>query len=207
MTEAPIFIPGPPRLEARLARRPGVAGLVVAHPHPLYGGSLDNNVVATLAQAGGLAGWTTLRFNFRGVGLSQGRYDQGRGEAADLRAALDYLAGLGLTRLAVAGYSFGAWVAARVDPAGLDPAGALWVAPPLGMMPLTVGQVRLRPGLILAGGQDDFCPAGDLARLAKALGPGARVEVEPSADHFWGGHEGWLRERAAGYLAGLDPSG
>ena len=87
----------------------GVA--VIAHPHPLFGGTMDNKVVQTLARAFVLCGWTALRFNFRGVGGSEGTYDEGRGEAQDLLALVEALAPAGT--LALAGFSFGSFVTAQ----------------------------------------------------------------------------------------------
>ncbi|QJW85477.1 alpha/beta hydrolase [Ramlibacter terrae] len=86
----------------------GVA--VIAHPHPLHGGTMDNKVVQTLARAFVQCGWTAVRFNFRGVGTSEGGYDEGRGELQDLLAVLQGFAPTG--PLALAGFSFGAFVAA-----------------------------------------------------------------------------------------------
>ena len=85
--------------------------VVIAHPHPLFGGTMDNKVVQTLARAFVQCGWTALRFNFRGVGASQGTYDEGRGESEDLLTVVRELAGEG--PIAVAGFSFGAYVSAQ----------------------------------------------------------------------------------------------
>jgi alpha/beta superfamily hydrolase len=87
----------------------GVA--VIAHPHPLFGGTMDNKVVQTLARAFVQCGWTAVRFNFRGVGASEGAYDEGRGEAADFQQVVQAVAPEGA--LALAGFSFGAYVAAQ----------------------------------------------------------------------------------------------
>jgi uncharacterized protein len=86
---------------------------VVCHPHPLFGGTMDNKVVQTLARAFVQAGWTVLRFNFRGVGQSAGVYDEGRGEADDLRLQIQALAPSGAA-LALAGFSFGSFVMSQV---------------------------------------------------------------------------------------------
>jgi uncharacterized protein len=98
-----------PRLGAQTVR--GVA--VIAHPHPLFGGTMDNKVVQTLARAFVQAGWTAVRFNFRGVGDSAGAYDEGRGEADDLRAVIEHTCAAGAP-LALAGFSFGAFVTSQV---------------------------------------------------------------------------------------------
>jgi len=92
---------------------------VICHPHPLFGGTMDNKVVQTLARAFVLCGWTALRFNFRGVGSSEGAYDEGRGEAQDLLALVEALAPTG--PLALAGFSFGSFVTAQAVQ-------ALWAA-------------------------------------------------------------------------------
>ena len=85
---------------------------VIAHPHPLFGGTLDNKVVQTLARAFTQAGWTAVRFNFRGVGASEGVYDEGRGEVDDMLAVVQHAAPAG--ELALAGFSFGAFVTSQV---------------------------------------------------------------------------------------------
>ena len=90
-----FFASGPLRLEGRLSLALGLDAVVVTHPHPLYGGDLDNPVVAVLADAYRRRGYTALRFNVRGVGASGGHYADGRGERDDVRAAAEFLAGLG----------------------------------------------------------------------------------------------------------------
>ncbi len=85
---------------------------VIAHPHPLFGGTMQNKVVQTLARAFVQCGWQAVRFNFRGVGTSAGTYDEGRGEAADMLALIEQVAPEG--PLALAGFSFGAYVTSHV---------------------------------------------------------------------------------------------
>jgi uncharacterized protein len=96
-----------------LPERPSKGLAIICHPHPLFGGTMDNKVVQTLARAFVQAGWTALRFNFRGVGQSSGTYDEGRGEADDLRGLIKSLAPAG-SALAIAGFSFGSFVASQV---------------------------------------------------------------------------------------------
>ncbi|MDP1741754.1 MAG: alpha/beta fold hydrolase [Polaromonas sp.] len=97
-------------LDAPTGTSRGVA--VIAHPHPLFGGTLDNKVVQTMARAFTQAGWTAVRFNFRGVGASEGVYDEGRGEVEDMLAVVQHAAPTG--ELALAGFSFGAFVTSHV---------------------------------------------------------------------------------------------
>ena len=91
---------------------PPVGVAVIAHPHPLFGGTMDNKVVQTLARAFVSCGWTAVRFNFRGVGASEGAHDEGRGEAQDMLGVIEQVAAQG--ELAIAGFSFGAFVSSHV---------------------------------------------------------------------------------------------
>ncbi len=169
------------QLEGMLHEGDGGLAAVVLHPHPLYGGDMDNHVVLALRGTLAGAGTTTLRFNFRGAGRSQGEHDGGRGEATDARAAIDELRKLRPgCRLLLAGYSFGAQVAATVASAGqLD--GLVLVSPPVAMGALP----QLPEGvdtLIVTGEWDDIAPAERLAGLA---GPRRRVGVVEGASHAW----------------------
>jgi alpha/beta superfamily hydrolase len=178
-------------LEARLSLPSGArGGIALCHPHPLYGGDMDNPVVVRAAEVCGEAGFATVRFNFRGVGASTGVHDEGRGEQDDLGAALDHLAGLlpAGSPLAAVGYSFGAAVAGRV--AQRRPlAGVALIAPALAMPALTdldgLAAVAGRI-LIVAGTADPYCPPDALERLARAV-PRATVRTVDGADHFFFG--------------------
>jgi len=165
---------------------------------------MDNPVVIRVAEVAQSVGVATLRFNFRGVGTSSGKHGGGEAEQEDVRAALDALA----ERLpqgssvGLAGYSFGAWVAARLATAADLPALAL-VAPPLGMYDLDFLARTPGPTLLIAGSRDQYCPVEALGRLGQRLG--ATVEVIEGAEHFFFGKlfplgeavERWLRRWAA----------
>jgi alpha/beta superfamily hydrolase len=180
-------------LEARLVlpARP-LAGLVACHPHPLYGGDMHNPVVVRVTEVCGELGFATLRFNFRGVGGSQGIHDGGRGEERDVETALLHLRDVlePTTPLALAGYSFGAAVASQVatrsgGTGGL--AGLALIAPPLaltGEEPFAALESFSAPLLIVAGGQDAYCPRPALDALARRLS-GAVVTVVDGATHFF----------------------
>ena len=178
-------------IDARIALPPGASGgVALCHPHPLYGGDMENPVVVRAAEVCGEAGLATLRFNFRGVGASTGAYDEGRGEQDDLGAALDHLAGAlpAGAPLGAAGYSFGAAVAARV--AIRRPlAGVALIAPALAMPALAdLGDLAKVEGqvLIVAGTADQYCPLDALERLGRAV-PRATVRTVDGADHFFFG--------------------
>ena len=93
--------------EGLLQKNSAAKGVVITHPHPLYGGNMHNNVVVAISQAYQKLDYTTLRFNFRGVGGSQGSYGDGIGEQEDVSAAVAFLADLGMNQIDLAGYSFG----------------------------------------------------------------------------------------------------
>lgn len=162
-------------------------GLVLCHPHPLYGGDMDNPVVVRAAEVAREAGVTTMRFNFRGAGGSGGSHDNGQGEQEDVRAALRAVrARVPGGRLGLAGYSFGAWVASRVAAQEPDLSGLCLIAPPLAMFDVGLDGLGRLKGLVVAGTRDPYCPLPDLERVAAALPADAVTRIE-GADHFFFG--------------------
>lgn len=160
------------------------AAVVVAHPHPLYGGDRHNPVVTTMVNALAGAGVAALRFDFRGVGASEGTHDEGNGERLDVAAALDALLDTvgDDVPLVAAGYSFGSVVALNVTDARL--AGWLAVAPPLGRLggaPLAGPDHR--PKHLVVAQHDQFCPP-DAADAASEGWPATTRTVVAMADHF-----------------------
>jgi uncharacterized protein len=148
---------------------------------------MDSPVVVTAAAAFAGRGLATLRFNFRGVGASGGSWDEGRGERDDVRAALEYLRAqlTAPARTALAGYSFGALMAAGIAAAGEPLAGLALIAPPLAAAGLPPGLVAVDgPTLVVAGSDDSHCPRTSLSSLATTL-PGATVTVIDGSDHFF----------------------
>jgi alpha/beta superfamily hydrolase len=191
-------------LDARLALPPGArAGVVLCHPHPLYGGDMDSGVVTRAAEACARAKVATLRFNFRGVGASTGRHDDGRGEQEDVRAAVaalhHHLPADG--RVALAGYSFGAAVACAVAGA-LPVAGLLLVAPPLRLRSLPPPAAVVGPVLVVVGAEDQYCPADALDGLRDTL-PQATITVIEGADHFFFGSLEPLAAAVGGWAAAV----
>ncbi len=175
--------------------------VVICHPHPRFGGDMHTNVVSAVADALVQRGIAAIRFNFRGVGGSGGRHDDGAGEQADARAALAYASALPAVngdRIGLAGYSFGAGIAAAVA------TGAAASALALIALPLRAGSEQPsalaaypNPALLIAGDGDDICPETALTELAASLGDGVETRIVAGADHFWFGHE-----REAGASAG-----
>jgi alpha/beta superfamily hydrolase len=168
----------------------GARGVVVTHPHPLYGGDMDNPVVESLAATYHQAGFATLRFNFRGVGRSTGRFDEGRGETVDLAAAMTWLTEQGCRQICLAGYSFGAWVMAHL----VDPPTAvdhmIMISPPVAFMDFSA--VGSLPALRLAvtGRLDTYAPPALVKSHISKWNPACRYHELPMADHFyWGQFE------------------
>ncbi|HLB22955.1 MAG TPA: alpha/beta fold hydrolase [Dehalococcoidia bacterium] len=169
------------RLEARLHEGDGRLAAAVLHPHPQYGGDMDNHVVMAVCEALAEAGVTTLRFNFRGTGASEGSYDDGRGEACDARAAIVALRALTSDApVLLAGYSFGAMVAAAVA-TDSELAGLALISPPLSMAGLPALPEKL-PVLVMAGDRDAISPAREVLALASDQ---VRAVAVPGADHGW----------------------
>lgn len=168
-------------LEAAIHDGDGALAVLVLHPHPQYGGDMGNHVVTAICGAMAARGATTLRFNFRGAGRSQGAYDDGRGESDDARAALEALrdAAPG-AKVVLAGYSFGAMIAAGVAP-GAEAAALVLVSPPVGSAPLPPLDPELLT-LLVAGDRDGIAPA----QAVQALAAGRRQAVIiEGADHSW----------------------
>jgi hypothetical protein len=191
-TPRKIFIDGPVgNLEAVVndpgEQRSGIA--LIAHPHPLFGGTLDNKVVHTLAKAFFELGYVALRPNLRGAGKSQGNFDEGKGEMQDMLAVAEYAKGqFGDLPLALAGFSFGAFVQSRVIKQ-LPAEKLVLVAPAVERF--DVGNVPANT-LVIHGDQDDVVPLA--AVLAWAQPQELRVMVLPGAGHFFHGRLPQLKQ-------------
>ncbi len=151
-----------------------------------------NNVVDAVLEALHARGFATLRFNFRGVGRSEGEFDDGKGEADDAIAAVRFLTaqkGVRAADAVLAGYSFGAMTAVRAAPRVEEVAAIVTVALPLSVIdPSTLGTIA-KPVVLLAGDQDSYCPADQLTALAERLGRSAQLKIIAGADHFFGSRE------------------
>ncbi len=176
----------------------GVA--VVAHPHPLFGGTMDNKVVQTVARAFVQCGWRVYRFNFRGVGATEGVYDEGRGELQDLLAVIDQVAPVG--PLALAGFSFGAFVTSHAVQSLADvrkPDKLVLVgtaASRFAVAPIALSMHERT--LVLHGEQDDTVPLNDVMEWARPqMLP---VTVIPGVGHFFHGQLPLLRSLVVRHL-------
>ena len=181
-----------------------VPGVVVCHPHPLYGGDMHNNVVMAIVAGVLDAGAAALRFNFRGVPGSTGTHDKGNGERDDAVAALRAMREdkrVDGSRVGIAGYSFGANVAMAVAAGdSAVPALALVGAPAAGLAtPEATGYPH--PKLIVAGDRDNALPADQIDALTRAMKGPVEVQVLPGADHFLLGYEGAISKQVQAFFA------
>lgn len=161
--------------------------VIVCHPHPLYGGDMNNPVVTTTVRAFFKQGFSTLRFNFRGVGGSSGEYDNGHGEQKDSLGAIAWLKKKGVAKIHLVGYSFGAWINALVVGGGGVVENLILIAPPITFIEFPL-PLKLSPlSLIIAGQQDDYAPPEKIKKLMPYWNPKATLEIIPRTDHFFSG--------------------
>jgi uncharacterized protein len=187
-----LMLQGPVgRLEALLNEgRPGAThAALVCHPHPMFGGTMHNKVVYNVMKSLSGFGFSVLRFNFRGAGLSEGQHDQGRGEVNDVRAALDFLAAETQLPIIFAGFSFGAAVGLRAACIDDRVVGLISLGTPVAVDGRTYTYDFLRdcklPKLFVSGGSDQYSPLPDLkAAVGNAADPKKLVIVD-DADHFF----------------------
>ena len=164
---------------------------IVLHPHPNYGGTMNNKVVYNLHYTFYRLGFSVLRFNFRGVGRSQGEYDLGIGELSDAASALDYLQTMNQNakHCWAAGFSFGAWIGMQLLMRRPEITGFISVAPPANMYDFTFLAPCPASGLIINGSADKVAPPKDTLTLVNKLheqkGITITHDVVEGADHFF----------------------
>jgi len=200
--EKPIVIPCDDiRLEGLLNRNSSGKGVVVSHPHPLYGGNMDNPVVEEIARCFYDHGFTTLRFNFRGTENSSGVFGNGVGEQDDVRAAMVCLKSFGVSRISLAGYSFGARINASVVSSGYDLHDHIMVSPPMGVMPFDAVLSMPSTGMIVTGANDEIAPPEMVRSAIKRWQINPRFEVIKGCDHFYTDRLTRLRAFLSEYLS------
>jgi uncharacterized protein len=189
-----LAIPGPSgNLEALLFEGHPEAhyAALVCHPHPKGGGTMHNKVVYRAAKTMQSFGLPTLRFNFRGTGLSEGEHDEGRGEREDVRAAIDWLTGRYNLPVLLVGFSFGAYVSLRACCGDTRVPGLVALGLPVeaegrGYSYGFLSSCTL-PKLFLSGGHDQYGPRAELERIVAFAAEPASLVIVPEADHFFAG--------------------
>ena len=205
---APVTLHGPAgRLEGLIQEREGALPALVAlvcHPHPSFGGTLHNKVVHRVASTLHELGAAVLRFNFRGVGRSEGAFDQGEGELEDARAALAFMSERHPgARPWVTGFSFGAWVAARLAASQPGVERMILVAPPVGTSSFEALRGSPVPKHVFQGTADVICPVALLEREFSTWAEPRELIKVPGATHFFDKQLGALAEALSQALSGL----
>ena len=176
-------------------------GVVITHPHPLYGGTMNNPVVETVQSAYRQHGYATLRFNFRGVGDSQGNYDDGKGEQADVQAAIAFVEAMNVSTVDLAGYSFGAWVNTGVAADNhTSIKSMMMISPPVGFIEFENVNLSSCLKLVVTGSKDDIAPANQIRDLLPTWNPDAQFEIIDGCDHFYSGHLDKLQSILTSFL-------
>jgi alpha/beta superfamily hydrolase len=191
-------------IEAMIERPPGARGDVVAvccHPHPLYGGTMQNKVVHTLARAVQDQRVVTMRFNFRGVGGSAGAHDDGAGESDDAAVVADFaMKAAGAARLWSLGFSFGGFVAFRLATLR-DAALLVTVAPPVRRFDFARLAIPRCPWLVAQGDADELVDHESVLAWSRAVEPPPEVRIFRGAEHFFHGRLTELRSVVGAWIA------
>lgn len=202
-----LFIPAPHgRLEAIYRPKDTQATRValILHPHPLQGGTMHNKVAFRAAKALNEAGFETLRFNFRGVGLSTGEHDAGRGEYDDARIALDYLIEDQplATEVVVAGFSFGSMVGLKIGCADDRVNSLIGIGVPARMSNLDFLEQCTKPKLFIHGVEDDIAPLAPLERFLSSLPARTNYQLVriACAGHFFDNQAEELRQTIKSFV-------
>lgn len=192
-----VIINGPAgRLEGRYqhASADNAPIALILHPHPQHGGTMNNKIVYTLFHAFARQGFSVLRFNFRGVGRSQGTYDRGEGELSDAASALDWLQmyNSNASTCWVAGFSFGAWIGMQLLMRRPEISSFVSVAPPANLYDFSFLAPCPSSGLVVQGTTDEIVPEASVKKLVDKLSHQRDISIEHSvvegANHFFQGH-------------------
>ena len=203
MEERIFFNCGGLKLEGLLDAHEGQRAVVATHPHPLYGGTMHSNVVEAVLSAYAGKGYTTLRFNFRGVGASEGVHEKGIGEQEDVGAALAFLREKGKPVFDLAGYSFGAWVNAHVACRNGKIQRMIMVSPPVNFMDFSLVEHCAGLRMVIAGSLDDIASPDRIAEVLPRWNKNAQLRIIEGADHFFQGKTDEI-ERIIGALLEIE---
>ena len=175
-------------------------GAVICHPHPQHGGTMHNKVVHTLARAFVNCQFLALRFNFRGVGASEGSYDESKGELDDALAAVQWMRDeAGTSPLWLGGFSFGAAIAVRAAVA-CRPDGLVSVAPAVSRFAGNLERQPDCPWLIVQGDEDELVDVDETIAWLNGLDPGPELRIFPGTEHFFHGRIVQLRQAVEEFI-------
>ncbi len=196
------------RLEGRYqhSKKPNGPIALVLHPHPLHGGTMNNKVTYALYQTFVKRGFSVLRFNFRGVGRSQGQFDSGIGEMSDAAAALDWMQthNPNASTCWIAGFSFGAWIAMQLMMRRPEIGGFISLAPPADEYDFTFLAPCPASGQIIHGDRDEIVPREAVDKLAQKLSSQKNIVIDynviDEADHFFSNRMDTVNQLVGDYL-------
>jgi alpha/beta superfamily hydrolase len=208
-----VIINGPEgRLEGRYhhSKEDNAPIALVLHPHPQHGGTMNNKIVYTLFHAFVRNGFSCLRFNFRGVGRSQGTFDRGEGELSDAAAALDWLQTYNPNAGAswIGGFSFGAWVGMQLLMRRPEIDAFISVSPPANLFDFSFLAPCPASGMVVHGDRDPIVPGEAVQRLVNKLMHQRDIKIDyrvvPGADHFFANEQEALDKIVDEYIANAD---
>ncbi len=204
-----VIINGPEgRIEGRYhhAREPNAPIALMLQPHPQHGGTMNNKIVYNVYHTFARRGFCCLRFNFRGVGRSQGAFDRGEGELSDAASALDWLQSTNpnATTCWIAGYSFGAWIGMQLLMRRPEIAGFISVSPPASMYDFTFLAPCPASGIIIHGKADEVVPEDSVRQLVERLAKQKTIVIDyrivDGATHYYVDHMDALQQHIDAYL-------
>ena len=204
-----VIFTGPAgRLEGRFhpSKQRGAPIAVILHPHPQFGGTMNNQIVYNLYYTFAERGFSVLRFNFRGVGRSQGNFEHGTGELSDAAAALDWVQGINPEARAcwIAGVSFGSWIGMQLLMRRPEIEGFISIAPPANRFDYSFLAPCPSSGLFVHGDQDRVAPLKEVMALIEKLKTQRGIQIEhctiPGANHFFENRVDELIEEVGLYL-------
>jgi alpha/beta superfamily hydrolase len=209
-----VIMNGPEgRLEGRYQHGtlPNAPIALMLHPHPQHGGTMNNKVIYAAYHAFARKGFSTLRFNFRGVGRSQGRFDRGEGELSDAASALDWLQSYNPNATAcwIAGFSFGAWIGMQLLMRRPEINGFISIAPPANLYDFSFLAPCPASGLVLQGDADEVVPPESVSKLVHKLSNQRDIDIDyrliPGANHFFHDRLDELTAELDDYIASIMP--
>ena len=210
MKEEKVFIPsGAVQLEGLINMHEALSfkgGAIFCHPHPQYGGDMYHPVINASVRTAFEEGFSTLRFNSRGVGHSGGAYGEGVGEKEDVRAAIEYFSSILKTTpssLVLVGYSFGAWVGLPVGIQDERINAMVAIAPPLDLYDFGFLWGCGKRKLFIVGNQDLFCPISLFEEWYHYLEEPKSLAIIPGADHFFSSHASLIAQPLRKFLKGV----
>ena len=204
-----VIISGPEgRLEGRYyhSKEPNAPVALLMHPHPQHGGTMNNKIVYVMYHIFVRRGFSALRFNFRGVGRSEGTFDKGEGELSDAASALDWMQGYNPNARAcwVGGFSFGAWIGMQLLMRRPEISGFLSISPPANMYDFTFLAPCPASGLMIHGADDDVVPEPSVAQLVERLAKQKEVVIDyrtiEGANHFYHEKLAEIESNVSSYL-------